>query len=165
MKKSEWKDSYLKIGDIVKVREGIMCPDFKDFDIGGWQGEVIEISTDDDNVTIGILWDLTTSQNMPGSFIQQGEEEGLDNDLMYLFFEEVELIKRASNQEKRLVEIIEIANKLGWVVPPINGQSYPTMMLSEVEKCMLAMVDDDQFQRIKNYIKENDERKACQNNE
>lgn len=30
LKKSDWKDRYLKIGDIVKVKEGI-CPDFENF--------------------------------------------------------------------------------------------------------------------------------------
>ena len=58
------------------------------------------------------------------------------------------------NQEKRLTEIIGIASKLGWVIKPIKGQSYPTMMLSEVEKCMLAMVDDTEFLRMKEYVKD-----------
>ena len=92
MKKSEWKDN-LQIGDIVKVKEGVMCPDYKDLVISGWQGTVTEISEDDkDNILICIEWDITTLQNMLNGFIEQGEEDGLDNDLMYLSFEEVELI-------------------------------------------------------------------------
>ena len=95
MKKTEWKDN-LKIGDIVKVQEGVMCPDYKDLNISGWQGTVTDISEDDkDNILICIEWDLTTTQNMPDDFVEQGEEDGLDNDLMYLSFEDIELIKNA----------------------------------------------------------------------
>lgn len=89
MKKSEWKDN-LKIGDKVEVKKGIKCPDYKDLDISGWKGEVFEISEDDeDNVLIGIYWDLKTIQNMPENFIKQGDEEGLDNDSMFLSYEDV----------------------------------------------------------------------------
>lgn len=90
MKKSEWKDNFLKIGDMVNVKEGVMCPDFKDLDIGGWQGTVADVTIDDDNnILICIYWDLATIQNMPENFIRQGEEEELDNDLMYLFYEDL----------------------------------------------------------------------------
>ena len=57
-------------------------------------------------------------------------------------------------QKDRLIKIIELALKLNWVFPSIKGQSYPTMMLSEVEKCMLAMVDDSEFERMNKYIED-----------
>lgn len=94
MKKSE----YIEIGDIVKVKEGVMCPDFKDLNIAGWQGTVIDIDKDDkNNILIGISWDSTTLEDMPENFIENGEENGLDNDLMYLFYEEVEVVKKKEN--------------------------------------------------------------------
>ncbi len=93
MKKPKWKN-YLKAGDIIRVKEGIKCPDSKDLDIGGWQGTVTEIAKDENNnVLIGIRWNSTTILNMPESFIIEGEEEGLDNDSMYLFYEDIESIK------------------------------------------------------------------------
>lgn len=99
MKKIEWKDN-LKIGDIVKVKEDVMCPDYKDLTISGWQGTVTEIlkeeDDDDDNILICVKWGLETIQNMPDDFVEQGEEDGLDNDLMYLSFEDVELIKNTT---------------------------------------------------------------------
>lgn len=85
--------SDLKVGDEVKVKEGVMCPDFEDLDIGGWQGEIIEILNDEDNVDdvlVCIKWNNKTLGNMPRRFIDQGEEEGLDNDVMYLNIEDVE---------------------------------------------------------------------------
>jgi len=49
--------------------------------------------------------------------------------------------------EKRLIEIIKIANKLKWLQNNSNG--YPLMQLSEVEKCMLAMNDDVELNRMR----------------
>lgn len=37
-------------------------------------------------------------------------------------------------QEERIKKIIFLANKMGWILPPTKNQSYPVMMLSEVEK-------------------------------
>ena len=45
-------------------------------------------------------------------------------------------------QEARLFEIMEIANRLEWFQPNVNG--YPLMQASEVEKCILmAMIDQE----------------------
>ncbi len=50
---------------------------------------------------------------------------------------------------ERMKEIIRIANILNWINPPQGG--YPLMQLSEVEKCMLAMVDDFELERMKDW--------------
>jgi len=74
-------------------------------------------------------------------------------------------IKPKQTPEKRLKEIIQIAGKLGWIRPlnepkieaPEAGNgslfvpSYPLMQLSEVEKCMLAMVNDDELKRLREW--------------
>jgi hypothetical protein len=52
---------------------------------------------------------------------------------------------------ERLQEIIKIAEKLKWVYPKTLGYSYPLMQLSEVEKCMLAMTDDLQLERLRRW--------------
>lgn len=54
--------------------------------------------------------------------------------------------------EKRLKEIIKIAYALRWITPP--KVSYPEMQLSEVEKCMLAMVDDFELERMRKWYKD-----------
>lgn len=55
-------------------------------------------------------------------------------------------------REERLKEIIKIAYKLGWIAPPQGG--YPLMQLSEVEKCMFAMVSDFELERMRKWYKE-----------
>ena len=61
------------------------------------------------------------------------------------------------NQENtdRLKEIIKIANALDWVDKSyVPSKSYPTMQLSEVEKCMIAMVDDFELERMRKWVEE-----------
>jgi hypothetical protein len=67
-----------------------------------------------------------------------------------------------ATNEERLREIIRLANVLGWigkrqVIIYNSGKSdgsYPPMQLSEVEKCMLAMVDDMELERMRKWVKE-----------
>lgn len=56
-------------------------------------------------------------------------------------------------QTNRLKEIIKIADKLKWIYPP-NKTSYPLMQLSEVEKCMIAMIDDFELGRMREWFEE-----------
>ena len=59
------KRSSLKIGNSVKVKEGMQCPDLADLCIGGWQGRVSEIGEGDDgNGIICIRWDSITLKNI-----------------------------------------------------------------------------------------------------
>jgi hypothetical protein len=52
---------------------------------------------------------------------------------------------------ERLKEIIKIAYKLDWIT--YNYFNYPLMQLSEVEKCMIALYDDFEFNRMKEWYK------------
>ena len=59
--------------------------------------------------------------------------------------------------KERLKEIIKIAYKLKWIYPPNKTPkrtSYPLMQLSEVEKCMIAMVDDFELGRMREWLKD-----------
>ena len=62
-----------KAGDIVKVKQGVLDPDFGG-DISGWQGQVSEV--DGDIVCIDL--DNITLSNCPDKYIQRCEEDGLD---------------------------------------------------------------------------------------
>ena len=56
------------------------------------------------------------------------------------------------NDEKiRLQEILILAKKLNWFYPQ-NKTSYPLMQLSEVEKCMLAMINDFHLERLRQWV-------------
>ncbi len=54
--------------------------------------------------------------------------------------------------EEAVKEIIKIAQNLKWITPQKIG--YPTMQLSEVEKCMLAMVNVYDLDRMRGWEKD-----------
>lgn len=54
--------------------------------------------------------------------------------------------------EERLCEIIKIAYKLKWITP--NPKGYPLMQLSEVEKCMIAMLNEFELNRMREWYNE-----------
>jgi hypothetical protein len=49
-----------KIGDSVRVKDTVMCPDDDSLCIGGWQGRVFEIEDG-----VGIRWDSITLKQLP----------------------------------------------------------------------------------------------------
>jgi hypothetical protein len=59
---------------------------------------------------------------------------------------------------ERLKEILMIAEKLGWIYPlksiDLKDFSYPLMQLSEVEKCVLAMVNDEELEKLRRWSRE-----------
>lgn len=63
-----------KIGDSVKVRKGIMCPDNESVSIGGWQGRIFEIDEDED--IVAIRWDSVTLKQLPIEYIKESEKDG-----------------------------------------------------------------------------------------
>ena len=90
----------LKIGDSVRVKESMSCPDLEDLCIGGWQGRVSEIGEDaEGNDLICIHWDSITLKKIPLYFIDQSEEEGFEYERMYLWPEDVELAERRDTEE------------------------------------------------------------------
>lgn len=102
----------IKLGDSVKVKEGIACPAQEDLCIGGWQGRVFEVSKDED--LIGIKWDSITLKNMPASFIDQCEDEGVDYAIMYLAPEEVEPAAPRDTEGDVEEALEEISKKHSW---------------------------------------------------
>lgn len=61
-----------------------------------------------------------------------------------------------NNGLTRLKEIIQLAEKLNWIYPieqPNTRKfSYPLMQLSEVEKCMIALYDNKQLERMRKWV-------------
>ena len=45
-----------RVGDKVRVKSGVIDPDFSDIPLGGWSGTVKEIEQADDEITYDIKW-------------------------------------------------------------------------------------------------------------
>jgi len=103
----------LKIGDFVKVKEGIKDPDFESQLMDNWQGKVIGIQTADNLVEIE--WDVETLLSTPEKYLRKLIKEGYDYETMTL---EVSVLERAnrsdhSNQRKDAMSTLDA--KLYWV--------------------------------------------------
>lgn len=107
----------LKKGESVVVRQGVKAPNLEEFEIGGWQGQVVEIdkSSGKDNELITIEWDTLTLIKMPSDYINQSEIDGLDWSSMVLYVSDLE--KSVSRDSKGNVRKVKdkISEKYHWV--------------------------------------------------
>jgi hypothetical protein len=72
-----------KIGQTVKVKIGVLCPDDSEFNLSGWTGRIIDL-VEDEELKIGIEFDSITLKSIPEKFIKKSEQEGLDWFRIYL---------------------------------------------------------------------------------
>ena len=101
-----------KVGDSVKVKEGIMCPDDDSICIGGWQGRISDIEEDG---IVGISWDSMTLKQLPDEYIRQSETEGLDWTKMYLSVDEIEPAQPRDSEAQAVAMAEEMENKVQWI--------------------------------------------------
>jgi len=101
-----------KIGDSVKVKEGIICPDNESVCIGGWQGRISDIG--DDGI-VEISWDSVTLIQLPDEYIRQSEAEGLDWSKMCLAVDEIQSARPRDSEAQAVAAAEEIENTAQWM--------------------------------------------------
>ena len=116
------------IGDTVKVKKGVKCPDDASISIGGWQGRIISI---EENL-IGIQWDSITIGAMPRKFMMESEREGLAWAEMILSAEEIELAVSRDREADAERIIDELENKYRWLDGSDEGERIFTV-IAEVD--------------------------------
>ncbi|MCP4115814.1 MAG: hypothetical protein GY737_10490, partial [Desulfobacteraceae bacterium] len=105
----------LKLGQGVKVRKGVLCPDDLEFDISGWRGRIIDVSEDENGeMTIGIAWDSLTLKGMPERYIEKSETDGLDWTIIYLSPSDVELVKSRDSEKNTDKIRSELEKRFEW---------------------------------------------------
>ena len=88
--KGDKPESPIKIGDNVKVKEGIKDPDDEEYSIAGWQGWVVEVYDENlsaenaENLQFMVSWDSLTLKNIPRTRLIELEREGYDWTMMCL---------------------------------------------------------------------------------
>jgi len=127
-----------KEGDSVVVKPGIVDLDFGT-EIGGWQGRILEEPGSDNLVLIG--WDSITLKNMPGSVIEQSEEQGLDWTKMYLEVQEVALTSLRDTKEDVIQAISELARKHAWSYLGEQGKRIGKVLDGVDEDSEMAALD------------------------
>jgi hypothetical protein len=101
-KRSERREEspVFRVGNSVKVKPGILDPDFG-IEIGGWQGRITEIGVGQKD-TVMIAWDSVTLRHTPDSVIEQSVEQGLAWTEMGLKVHELELTSPRGTEKASL---------------------------------------------------------------
>lgn len=76
----------LKKGDSVKVKAGIIDPDYNRYDMSDWQGRILSVENDEESgeLLYEIQWDSITLESMPDEFITNSISDGCDYSSMIL---------------------------------------------------------------------------------
>jgi len=85
----------IRIGESIRVKPGINCPDYESISISEWEGRVINIEGD----YFEIKWDSITLTQMPNSYIYDSLVEGVDYTTMYLELADFEVSKARDKME------------------------------------------------------------------
>ncbi len=143
-----------EIGDLVKVKEGVKDPDFANWSMGGWQGEVTDIREQQDgNALVCIKWDKVTLKEMPKTIIDRSQENDLDYKRMNLKACELEPAE-PRDQDEAKEEVTESLEE----TPYNNGWSCLGEVGKRIEKVVAGIDDRDWFRalkRWKEYLEEN----------
>ena len=132
------EDAMFKAGDSVVVKPGMVDPDFG-LEIGGWQGRILEEPGRDDLALIG--WDSITLESMPGSVIEQSEEQGLDWTKMYLEAQEVELTSPRDTEEDVAGAINGLSKEYAWSYLGEQGKRIGKVLAEVDEDDEMATLD------------------------
>jgi len=97
----------MKKGDSVKVKKGVMSPDYEDLKIEGWQGRITEL----DNDTVTIELDSISLDCLSKEYIIDSIVEDVDYRYICLEIDEIEIVKPRDNQNDTLIKQKEIDAK------------------------------------------------------
>ena len=103
-----------KIGQTVKVKNGVLCPDDSEFNLSGWTGRIIEL-VEDEEPTVFIEFDSVTLTNMPEKYVKKSEQEGLDWSEIYLDVNDVEPTKSRDTEQDAKNVRNEIKKRYEWI--------------------------------------------------
>jgi hypothetical protein len=81
----------LKVGDAVRVKDGVMDPDYEEQCLGGWTGTIMDIDRDSDPPLVLIAWDKKTLTELIGvEVLARASQQNLDAKVIWLALTEVE---------------------------------------------------------------------------
>ena len=101
-----------RVGDSVRVNEGIFCPDDDSLAIAGWQGRVTDIDLEDSLVEFD--WDSHALLSLPDYYIRDSEIDGDSWQSMILEFDEVSPCAPRETPEATEVVFRELMTKFRW---------------------------------------------------
>ena len=113
-------ESPIKIGNNVKVKDGIKDPDDEDYSIAGWQGWVVEVYDENlaaetaENLQFMVSWDSLTLKNIPRTRLIELEREGYDWTMMCLDINDVDISTPRDKMEDAEAVSEALSNDIYW---------------------------------------------------
>jgi hypothetical protein len=138
-----------KIGQTVKVKNGVLCPDDSEFDLSGWTGRIIDL-VEDEEPTIGIEFDSITLKSMPEKFIKKSEQEDLDWSRIYLDVNDVERTKSRDTEQEAKIVRNEIKKHFEWIGIGSGGE-----LIQSVINSAESFKEWDALKAWEKYLEEN----------
>jgi hypothetical protein len=122
----------LTLGDVVRVKDGVMDPDYDGYSIGGWSGEIIALDTWEQTPMALIEWDATTQRDRIDPEVRRrAASQGLSAAQMWLHlsdFKRVDGVKGAPRSEVQPMDQgVEPSAAASWT-PPSCGHRYPDVL-------------------------------------
>ncbi|MBC7474444.1 MAG: hypothetical protein H7263_09150 [Candidatus Sericytochromatia bacterium] len=143
------KKSDLKLGQSVRVKEGIICPDDENMFLSGYEGRIVDFDeTENKELLVCIEWDSITLRILPENYILDSLQDGLDYELMNLSLDEVELTVARDSE----VDVNKAQDEI--------HEKYMWSELGEEGKIIKSVINDldseiDVFEAWKRYIEKN----------
>jgi preprotein translocase subunit YajC len=131
----------MKKGDSVKVKNGIMSPDYDNLSIAGWQGRITELDCD----TIAIELDSVTLGNLNKSYIVESITDGVEYTHICLDRDEVELTTPRDTQKDTLLKQQEMSIKYAYY-------EYSNEYDDEEKRIIAALKTEDIYGNADNHI-------------
>ena len=121
----------LTLGDTVRVKDGVMDPDYDGYCIGGWSGAIIALDTWEQMPMALIEWDASTQRDRIDPEVRRrAASQGLSVAQMWLHLSEcerVEGVKGAARSEVQPGEQGVEPTAASWT-PPSCGHGYPEVL-------------------------------------
>jgi hypothetical protein len=122
----------LTLGDLVRVKDEVMDPDYEGYCIGGWSGEIVAFETRGQAPMALIEWDVITLRDRiaPEGRLQAASQ-GLSVAQMWLHLSEFERVERAAKgtpHAKGAPTGQGVASSAASWTPPSCGHTYPDVL-------------------------------------
>ena len=121
----------LTLGDIVRVKDGVMDPDYDGYCIGGWSGAIIAFETWEQTPMALIAWDARTQRDRIDPEVRRyAASQGLSAAQMWLHLSEFERVEGGKGAPRSEVQPRDQGGEpsaASWT-PPSCGHRYPDVL-------------------------------------
>ena len=121
----------LTLGDIVRVKDGVMDPDYDGYGIGGWSGTIIAFETWEQTPMALIEWDASTQRDRIDPEVRRrAASQGLSAAQMWLQLSECEQVEGGKGAPRSEVPPRDQGvepSATSWT-PPSCGHRYPDVL-------------------------------------